>query len=87
MQVLVMTAVHPNEVDLQIVIITREAWSEARVSPVVTLEGAVCCRAGNPYLVYGDAVAEFTGCNALDTTINVFDCRSGGLSDWCRGYA
>lgn len=83
MQVLVMTAVAENEVDLQIVM-TARIKGVARTSSVITLAGAADSRTGNPYLVYGDAVAEFTGCDAFDTSISIFDCRSGNLLGWGR---
>ena len=82
MEVLVMVAVDPNcESNLQIVMVAQPE-GEARVSQIVTLKGAVPSRAGNPYLVYGDAVEKFTGCNRFDTTISVFDCSSGDFSGW-----
>jgi len=81
MKVLVMTAVAENEADLQIVIVAQPEGA-ARVSQIVTLEGVVDCRRGNPYLVYGDAVADFLGCDKFDTSINVFECRSGSLEGW-----
>ena len=82
MKVLVMTAVAENETDLQIVMVARPDGCMVEVSLIVTLEGAVPHRAGNPYLVYGDAVAEWLGCDKFDTSINVFDCRSGDLEGW-----
>ena len=80
-KVLVMTAVAENGRDLQIVIAARIGELGA-VSPIITLEGQAEYRAGNPYCVYGDAVAEFVGCDKFDTSINVFDCRSGDLEGW-----
>jgi len=81
MKVLVLTAVAENERDLQIVIVAR-VDGVAKVSPIITLEGAEPYRAGNPYCVYGDAVSDFFGCNKFDTSISVFDCRSGDLEEW-----
>lgn len=81
-KVLVITAIDPeSRSDLQIVMVAR-VRGVPRVSAVVTLEGATSSRKGNPYLVYGDAVSEFTGLDDLDTSITVADCRSGDLSDW-----
>ena len=51
-------------------------------SPVMRKLGAAPSRTGNPYLVYGDAVEEFTGCDKFTTSISVFDCRSGDFSGW-----
>ena len=84
MKVLVMTAVAPNERDLQIVIVARlqEGVTLARVSPIITLEEAAAHRNGNPYYVYGDVVAEFTGRNKLYISISVFDCTSGDFQGW-----
>jgi len=77
-----MTAIAENGRDLQIVIAARVGGELGAVSPIITLEGAAPSRAGNPYCVYGDAVAEFVGCDKFDTSINVFDCRSGDLEGW-----
>ncbi len=77
MKILVLTAVAENERDLQIVVV-----APGRTSAVVTLEGAAPGRTGNPYLVYGDIVEDFTGCDKYATCINVFDCRSGDLDNW-----
>lgn len=79
MRVIVVTSI--VESDLEIVIVAR-MMGVTMASPVVTLTGAADHRDGNPYLVYGDAVAEFTGRKALDTNITVADCRSGNLDAW-----
>ena len=81
MKVLVMTAVAENGEDLQIVMVAQPGGA-ARVSQIVTLKGAVPSRTGNPYLVYGDAVAEWLCRDKFDSSINVFDCRSGDLEGW-----
>lgn len=36
-------------------------------------------REGNPYLIYGDIVTDFTGRDKYDTSITRADCRSGDL--------
>lgn len=77
-----MTAIAENGRDLQIVMAARLDGALGAISPIVTLEGAAPSRAGNPYLVYGDAVAKFTGCDKFDTSISVFDNRSGDLEGW-----
>lgn len=83
MKVLVMTGIaEDNHEDLQIVMVARIDGVIAQASPVVTLKGAAAGYNGNPYLVYGDAVEEFTGCPKFETSISVFDCRSGSLEGW-----
>ena len=81
-EVLVMTAVSEDNPENLLVVIVADAEEREPVSPVITLEGAASCPSGNPYLVYGDAIEEFTGCDKFDTSINVFDCRSGDLLGW-----
>jgi len=81
MKVLVITSVAENEEDLQIVMVAR-VDDVTMASPVVTLKGEVASRRGNPYLVYGDAVADFLGRVNCDTSITVADCRSGSLEGW-----
>ena len=81
MQVIVMYAIDENEQDLHIVMVIRDAGITI-ASPVVTLEGAADSRDGNPYLVYGDIVTEFTGIDSLSTDISVFGCTSGNLEKW-----
>jgi hypothetical protein len=81
-KVLVITSlVEADDVDLSIVMIAR-VRGVTMVSPVVMLEGAVVHRNGNPHLVYGDAVAAFTGRDKFDHSITVADCRSGDLQAW-----
>lgn len=77
MKVLVMAVVADNLHDLQIVMV-----ADRRASPVVTLKGMADSRKSNPYCVYGDAVAKFTGRDKFDTNINVFCCTSGHLEGW-----
>ncbi len=79
MRILVITAITENGEDLQIVMVTRP---ETMVSRVVTLIGAAASRSGNPYLVYGDAIEDFTGLDKFDVSITVADCRSGDLEGW-----
>ncbi len=79
MKVLVMTAIAENGQDLQIVMAARINGVE-KVSPIMVLVGAVDSRNGNPYLVYGEAVADFIGSSKYDASIVVFDLRSGDLS-------
>jgi len=81
MKVLVMTAIAENEEDLQIVMVAR-AYNITMASPAVTLKGAADGRRGNPYLVYGDAVEAFTGCDKFNTCITVAECTSGDLAGW-----
>lgn len=84
MKVLIMTAVAENELDLQIVMVARDG-DVTMASPVVVKRGAVDGRRGNPYLVYEAAVEKFTGRKALETSISVFECRSGDLEGWADG--
>ena len=76
-----MVAVAENETDLQIVMVAQPG-GVARVSQIVTLERAEPSRTGNPYLVYGDAIEAWLGCDKFDTSISIFDCRSGDLAGW-----
>ncbi len=87
MKVLVITQIAENERDLEIVMVTRAATLgmvriPATVSKIVTIERAASCRRGNPYLVYGDAVAKFVSVDALDCDITVAECVSGNLDGW-----
>lgn len=82
LQVLVITSIFEAEdIDLRIVMVAR-VNGVTMASPVVTIKDGVKSRAGNPYLVYGAAVEEFTGLSYRKTTIIVADCRSGDLSGW-----
>jgi len=81
MRVLVMAAVAENEKDLQIVIVADTA-PDTQVSSVITLEGEANSYTGNPYLVYGAAIEEFTGCDKYQCSISVFECCSGNLDGW-----
>lgn len=81
MKILVMTAIAENEVDLEIVIVARPG-GVASVSPIITLAGEAHRRRGNPYGIYGDAVAKFTGCDKFNTSISVFHCASGDFEGW-----
>ena len=79
MKVLVMTTVAENGRDLQIVMAARINGVE-KVSPIMLKIGAAGSRDGNPYLVYGDVVADFADCSKHDVSIVVFNLRSGDLS-------
>lgn len=81
MKVLVMTAIAENGQDLQIVMVAKPGGL-TMVSPVVTLEGEEHRRDGNPYGVYGDAIAKFVGCDKFETSISIFHCVSGDLEGW-----
>ena len=81
MNVLVIHAIDENERDLHIVMVARTS-GHTMASPVVTLEGAADSCNGNPYLVYGDAIEEFTGLDKFETSISVFGCTSGNLKGW-----
>jgi len=67
--------------DLRIVMVARSK-DVSMISPVVTIKAGTMCRSGNPYAVYGDEVAKFTGVNKYDTSISVFDCVSGCLENF-----
>jgi len=81
MRVLVMATVAENERDLQIVIVADTA-PDTLVSPVITIEGEAHSLNGNPYLVYGAAVQEFTGRDKYQCSISVFKCTSGNFDGW-----
>ncbi len=69
------------DTDLQIVMVARVRGADC-ISSLVTIEGGVAYRDGNPYIVFGKAVEEFTGQNRFSTSITVADCRSGDLERW-----
>ena len=79
MKVLVMTTVTENGRDLQIVMAARINGVE-KVSPLMLKIGAADCCDGNPYLVYGDVIADFIGCDKHDVSIVVFSLKSGDIS-------
>lgn len=83
MKVLVMRQIAANEKDIEIVMVARHLGSGlSMVSPIVTLEGEAPFASGNPYGVYGDACADFTGVDALDCDITITECVSGNLDGW-----
>ncbi len=88
MHVLVIREFVHTSKDLRIVMVVRgddlfgAAIMPNMISPVITLEGAAPSANGNPYLVYGDACAKFTGKDKLDLHITVAECTSGDLSGW-----
>jgi len=69
-----------NQKPFRIVMVAETPMGESMISPIVTIEGYAD---GNPYGVYGDAVAKFTGRKALDCNITVAECTSGDLHRWC----
>ena len=85
MKVLVMTAVDENERDIHIVLAARIDGVNT-ISPVITMPGIADRCTGNPYLVFGDVVSDFTGCDKYETSISVFACRSGCLNGWEPGW-
>ncbi len=81
MHVLVIREFVHNSGDLRIVMVAR-AGDISMISPVVTLEKVAQWANGNPYGIYGDACAEFTGKSKFDLSITVAECTSGDLSGW-----
>jgi len=79
MHVLVMYQIDGD--DLRVVMTARKE-GVTMTSAVVRIAGVASVCNGNPYLVYGDAVADFTGWHPLDCSINVFGCTSGSLDYW-----
>ena len=67
-----------NQKPFRIVMVARPE-SGPMISPIVEVKGYAD---GNPYGVYGDAVADFTGRRALDCNITVAECKSGDLERW-----
>jgi hypothetical protein len=55
------------------------------VSPIMTLERAAPNYDDNPYRVYGDVCAKFTGLDKFALTIIVAECRSGNLESFGKG--
>lgn len=81
-KILVITSIfEPEDTDLRVVIVAR-IDGVTMASPIVTIKDGVAYRDGNPHLVYGNAIAKFTGIPARNTSITVADCRSGDLSGW-----
>ena len=76
MKVLIMVAVAGNGEDLQIVMAANINGVD-KISPIMLKLGAADSRTGNPYLVYGDAVADFIGSSKYNASIAVFHLRSG----------
>lgn len=74
--------------DLRIIMVARGddlfggAIVPNMISPVVTLEGAAAYGNSNPYFVYGDACAKFTGKDKNDLHITVAECTSDNLDGW-----
>ena len=84
MKVLILRAVSGAR-DVDIVMVAQTTVMNM-ISPVVTIKDAACCIDGNPYLVYGDAVAKFTGRPALECIITCAEFVSGSLWDWVGGF-
>ena len=87
MRVLVVHEFIPDDVrsgrvkgDLRFIMIARDEIS--MISPVTTIKDDGHYYNGNPYLVYGEACAEFTGLDKFDLNITVAECRSGDLEGW-----
>ncbi len=68
--------------DLRFIMVARTEDGMSMISPIVTIDGRGCSCSGNPYLVYGDACAEFTGLDKLDLNIAVAGFHSGELEGW-----
>ncbi len=85
MHVLVIREFVNNSKDFRFIMVAHAGDDTSMISPVVTLERAahrVHWANGNPYLVYGDACAKFTGKDKFDLHITVAECTSGDLSGW-----
>ncbi len=67
--------------DLRIVMVARVQGADW-ISSLITIKGGAVDRSGNPYIVFGKHVEEFTGRNRFSTSITVADCRSGDLEKW-----
>ena len=83
MKILILRAVS-GERDVDIVMIAR-APGACVASPIVTIEGAADCIDGDPYYVYGSAVAAFTGRPARECNITCAEFVRGSLWDWTLG--
>ncbi len=71
-----------DNLDLRIVMVARTANGDSMISPIVTLDRGAPLANGNPYSVYGNACAKFTGKDKFDLSITVAACISGGLEGW-----
>jgi len=78
--VLVLVSVNDNnDKDLDIIIVSRLK----EPSGLITLSGRAAWRNGNPYGVYGDAIADYLGVNKFDVSIKVYNRASGGdMETW-----
>jgi hypothetical protein len=54
-------------------------WIAYACSPVMTVDPGPAGWNGNPHGVYGDAVAEYLGCNKHDVYITVSHCTNVGV--------
>lgn len=75
-QVLIVARSAGNVVEFLIVANIR---GRKRISRKQTTTGPIN---GNPYLVYGDAVAKFCNVDKFATSIDVATITSGDLDDW-----
>ena len=82
MQVLVVRQIAENGSDIEFLMVGQVEGSLSMISPIRTLEGKAPFASGNPYSLFGDAVAEFTGIDKFDCSIRVAECVSGRLPVW-----
>lgn len=85
--VLIVNCADPdNPDDLLFLMIAKADNGWGMISRVHRIEGECADGAargrGNPYGVYGDTVEGFVGCPKLQTSITVFENRSGDLRHW-----
>lgn len=73
--------VFEDDQDIEFLMIAHPE-SGPMISPVMRLEGKAPFANRNPYCVYGDAVAGFTGKSKSDCSITVAECTSGDLRHW-----
>ena len=74
----VIVVVQPLEDDLKFRIIVSE-WIGHACSPVITMENASDVWNGNPFGVYGDAIADYIGQSKYSVSISVARYSSGEI--------
>ncbi len=72
--VIVVVKIDDKDLTFRVIIPTVSACSS-----IITIKDKADSWDGNPYLVYGDDVARFVGCDKHDVSISVARCDSGEI--------
>ncbi len=76
MQVIVLTSVRGNDLDILMLLKVGGGFKNTEVIPLV---GQAYLRGGNPYALYGKLIKQYFKINPFDTKITVFNNQSGSL--------